>query len=76
MVIVRQDLERNTALGQHSLDFLKKIIDQGFRIPEPTAPPDRLPATISRKSLLNSAMGRWRIERDYQELKSELGLHP
>jgi SRSO17 transposase len=20
-------------------------------------------------------MGRWRIERDYQELKSELGLH-
>ena len=34
-----------------------------------------LPATISLKSLVNTAMGRWRIERDYQELKSELGLH-
>ncbi|RBD06321.1 IS701 family transposase, partial [Xanthomonas oryzae pv. oryzae] len=22
-----------------------------------------------------TAQGRWRIERDYQELKSELGLH-
>jgi hypothetical protein len=27
------------------------------------------------KSLVATAMGRWRIERDYQELKSELGLH-
>jgi len=34
-----------------------------------------LPATTSLKSLVNTAMGRWRIERDYQELKSELGLH-
>ena len=34
-----------------------------------------LPATISLKSLVNTAMSRWRIERDYQELKSELGLH-
>ena len=34
-----------------------------------------LPTTISLKSLVNIAMGRWRIERDYQELKSELGLH-
>ena len=27
------------------------------------------------KTLVANAQGRWRIERDYQELKSELGLH-
>ncbi|WDN20421.1 transposase [Xanthomonas oryzae] len=27
------------------------------------------------KTLVATAQGRWRIERDYQELKSELGLH-
>jgi SRSO17 transposase len=34
-----------------------------------------LPGNISMKHLVATAMGRWRIERDYQELKSELGLH-
>ena len=34
-----------------------------------------LAATISLKPLVNTAMGRWRIGRDYQELKSELGQH-
>ena len=34
-----------------------------------------LPADTSLKTLVATAMGRWRIERDYQELKSELGLH-
>ena len=34
-----------------------------------------LPAATSLKALVATAMGRWRIERDYQELKSELGLH-
>ena len=34
-----------------------------------------LPGTIPMKHLVATAMGRWRIERDYQELKSELGLH-
>ena len=33
-----------------------------------------LPATISRRRLVYLAKIRWRIERDYQELKSELGL--
>jgi SRSO17 transposase len=33
-----------------------------------------LPETISLKALVAHAKGRWRIERDYQELKSELGL--
>lgn len=33
-----------------------------------------LPQDTSFKTLVNHAMGRWRIERDYQELKSELGL--
>lgn len=34
-----------------------------------------LPASAPLKTLVATAMGRWRIERDYQELKSELGLH-
>jgi SRSO17 transposase len=34
-----------------------------------------LPPDTRMKSLLATATGRWRIERDYQELKSELGLH-
>lgn len=29
---------------------------------------------ISFESLVTSGKGRWMIERDYQELKSELGL--
>jgi len=33
-----------------------------------------LPATISRRALVNATKLRWRIERDYQELKQELGL--
>jgi SRSO17 transposase len=33
-----------------------------------------LPADISRRALVNTAKLRWRIERDYQELKQELGL--
>jgi SRSO17 transposase len=33
-----------------------------------------LPENLSLKQLVANAKGRWRIERDYQELKSELGL--
>ena len=33
-----------------------------------------LPATVSRRTLVNTAKLRWRIERDYQDLKQELGL--
>jgi SRSO17 transposase len=33
-----------------------------------------LPADIIRRALVNTAKLRWRIERDYQELKQELGL--
>ncbi len=33
-----------------------------------------LPATISRRAMVNLAKLRWRIERDYQDLKQELGL--
>jgi SRSO17 transposase len=33
-----------------------------------------LPATTSRTKLVRHAMLRWRIERDYQELKQEIGL--
>jgi SRSO17 transposase len=34
-----------------------------------------LPAGTPTKTLVSTAQGRWRIERDYQELKSEFGLH-
>jgi len=34
-----------------------------------------LSASTPIKTLVATAQGRWRIERDYQELKSELGLH-
>jgi SRSO17 transposase len=33
-----------------------------------------LPADTSRTSLVRHAMLRWRIERDYQEMKQEIGL--
>ena len=33
-----------------------------------------LPPNISRRALVNAAKLRWRIERDYQDLKQELGL--
>jgi len=34
-----------------------------------------LPVNTPIRTLVANAQGRWRIERDYQELKSELGLH-
>ncbi len=33
-----------------------------------------LPATITWQEMIRTVMGRWRIERDYEELKQELGL--
>jgi SRSO17 transposase len=33
-----------------------------------------LPASITRRPLVNTTKPRWRIERDYQDLKQELGL--
>ncbi len=33
-----------------------------------------LPADMSWQPMVNTVMGRWRIERDYLELKQELGL--
>ncbi len=33
-----------------------------------------LPANVSRRALVNITKLRWRIERDYQDLKQELGL--
>lgn len=34
-----------------------------------------LPPDTSRKALVDAAKMRWRVERDYQELKQELGLN-
>jgi SRSO17 transposase len=43
--------------------------------PEPTKDfLSTLPATISCRALVNLTKLRWRIERDYQDLKQELGL--
>lgn len=33
-----------------------------------------LPGAIGWQAMLDTVMGRWRIERDYEELKQELGL--
>ncbi len=33
-----------------------------------------LPGTMPWQPMINTVMGRWRIERDYEELKQELGL--
>ena len=33
-----------------------------------------LPEKLSRKRLVQIARGRWRVERDYQQMKEELGL--
>ena len=33
-----------------------------------------LPKSTSWQSMIDTVMGRWRIERDYEELKQELGL--
>lgn len=33
-----------------------------------------LPASLSRKTLVRTLKLRWRVERDYQEMKEELGL--
>src|SRR5947209_19968224 len=45
------------------------------RRPEPTKYfLSTLPANISLRALVNATKLRWRIERDYQDLKQELGL--
>ncbi len=33
-----------------------------------------LPKNLTWQAMVNTVMGRWRIERDYEELKQELGL--
>ena len=33
-----------------------------------------MPPTATRRDMVNQAKLRWRIERDYQDLKQELGL--
>lgn len=43
--------------------------------PEPTKYSlSTLPENITRRALVNATKLRWRIERDYQDLKQELGL--
>jgi len=51
------------------------LIEWPLDEPEPTKYfLSTLPATISRRALVNATKLRWRIERDYQDLKQELGL--
>ena len=48
-----------------------------FEWPEATNPPDwlsTLDKNISFRELVDIAKMRWRVERDYQELKQEVGL--
>ena len=55
--------------------------EEWFLIEWPGAEPEpakywlsTLPPRISRRALVNTAKRRWRIERDYQDLKQEPGL--
>jgi SRSO17 transposase len=51
------------------------LIEWPLDEPEPTKYfLSTLPPTISRRALVNATKLRWRIERDYQDLKQELGL--
>jgi SRSO17 transposase len=51
------------------------LIEWPLQEPEPTHYwLSTLPARLAFKQLVTHAKGRWMIERDYQELKSELGL--
>ena len=51
------------------------LIEWPANEPEPTKYfLSTLPASISLRALVNTAKLRWRIERDYQDLKQELGL--
>ncbi len=51
------------------------LIESPTGEPEPTKYfLSTLSANISRRELVNTAKLRWRIERDYQDLKQELGL--
>ena len=52
------------------------LIEWPHEEPEPTKYwLSTLPPTTSRKALVEAAKMRWRVERDYQELKQELGLN-
>jgi SRSO17 transposase len=51
------------------------VIEWPIDEPEPTKYfLSTLPARISRRGLVHAIKQRWRIERDYQDLKQELGL--
>jgi len=64
------DTQRNVPREQEWL-----LIEWPKGEPEPTKYfLSTLPADISRKALVAAVKIRWRIERDYQELKEEFGL--
>src|SRR5437870_1980450 len=71
---VRRNTERGVMVETPPASPFKMI-----EWPRPEAAPIKywlstLPPTATRADLVQLAMLRWRIERDYQELKDELGL--
>lgn len=63
------------AHGNRARDPQWLLIEWPAQEPEPTHYwLSTLPESVSLKALVAHAKGRWRIERDYEELKSELGL--
>jgi SRSO17 transposase len=62
-------------LGDVPRDEEWLLIEWPLGEPEPTKYfLSTLPADVSRKALVDAVKIRWRIERDYQELKQEFGL--
>lgn len=72
---VRVSAAHRDYLGDVPRDQEWLLIEWPSGEPEPTKYFfSTLPADIGRKQLVHAVKSRWRIERDYQELKQEFGL--
>jgi len=73
---IRLSVAHNDRPNTEQRDEQWLLIEWPKEEPEPTKFwLSTLPATASKRQLVQVAKIRWRIERDYQELKDELGLH-
>ncbi|MEM1350457.1 MAG: IS701 family transposase [Myxococcota bacterium] len=72
---LRVRLAHRHGIGRPPGDELWLLCEWSFKKQRPTAfYLSNLPPTTTRRRLVYLAKLRWRIERDYQEMKTELGL--